>query len=57
MDCWQIAHHDSSPTVIASGSRCSDHSSFDLIEAHLVAPAVVELRRARRSVGRHRGSS
>jgi hypothetical protein len=32
----------------------SNHDPLDLIEAELVAPAVVELRRARRGVVRHR---
>src|SRR5271169_2715288 len=31
-----------------------DHNPLDLIEAELVAPAIVELRRARRGVVRHR---
>src|SRR5260370_33450623 len=34
----------------------SNHNSLDLIEAELVAPAIVELRRARRSVVGHRRS-
>jgi hypothetical protein len=33
----------------------SNHNPLDLIEDHLVAPAIVELRRARRGVVRHRG--
>src|ERR1700719_622470 len=32
-----------------------NRNPLDLIEAHLVAPAIVELRRARRGVVRHRG--
>src|ERR1700730_16416346 len=46
----------------ASWSSCTvhphnrlNHNPFDLIEAQLVAPAIVELRRARRGVVRHRG--
>ena len=31
-----------------------DHNPLDFIEAHLVAPAIVELGRARRGVVRHR---
>ena len=31
-----------------------DHDPLDLIEADLIAPTVVELRRARRGVVRHR---
>src|SRR5271155_2560595 len=38
----------------ASHDRWSNHNSLDLIEAHLVAPAIVELRRARRGMVPHR---
>src|SRR5258708_37046564 len=37
-----------------SHDRWSNHDPLDLIEAELVAPAIVELRRARRGVVRHR---
>jgi hypothetical protein len=33
---------------------CLDHNALDLIEADLIAPAIVELGRARRGVVRHR---
>jgi hypothetical protein len=36
------------------GEGLLNHNPLDLIEAELVAPAVVELRRARRGVVRHR---
>jgi hypothetical protein len=40
--------------VSAHRRQPSDHDPLDLIEAELVAPAIVELRRARRGVVRHR---
>ena len=41
--------------VTARKRQPLDHNSLDLIETHLIAPAIVELRRARRGVIRHRG--
>jgi hypothetical protein len=53
--------HCSSCSVAANGRpltahkrQPSDHNSLDLIEAELIAPAIVELRRARRGMVRHR---
>jgi hypothetical protein len=37
-----------------TAAAVSNHDPLDLIEAELVAPAIVELRRARRGVVRHR---
>ena len=44
-DEWPVMAHKRQP---------SDHNSLDLIEAELIAPAIVELRRARRGMVRHR---
>ena len=40
--------------VSAQKRQALDHDALDLIEAEFLAPAIVELRRARRGVVRHR---
>jgi hypothetical protein len=45
---------DMLPRIHLPNSSSSDHNPLDLIEAELVAPAIVELRRTRRGMVRHR---
>jgi len=41
--------------MVSAGFGVSNHDPLDLIEAHLIAAAIIELRRARGGVIRHRG--